>query len=159
VLLEQQDRSRWDPRAIAEGTQLLRTALTVGPVGKYAVMASIAAVHDEAATWSETDWVGIVQLYDLLLRRWPSPVVALNRAVAVAQADGPAAGLQVLAPLIADPSMSTYPYLPATRADFLRRLGRRTEAADAYREALLLTDNTVEATFLRNRLREVDSDQ
>jgi RNA polymerase sigma-70 factor, ECF subfamily len=155
VLLKHQDRGLWDRRAIAEGRRLLETALSTGSSGKYAVMASIAAVHVEAMPGQDPDWAQIIALYGLLLQRWPSPVVVLNRAVAVGELHGPAAGLEELLPLMSDPSLAAYPYLPATRADFLRRLGRCDEAADAYRQALLLTDNRAEAAFLRKRLDEV----
>jgi RNA polymerase sigma-70 factor (ECF subfamily) len=155
VPLDEQDRRVWDRDAIDEGLALLRTALQAGARGRYPVMACIAAVHAEAATPDETDWEQIVQLYELLLRRWPSPVVALNHAIAVGAADGPAAGLEALEELTGEPELISYSYLPAARADFLRRLGRFAEAAQAYREALLLTGNAVEAAYLRRRLAEV----
>jgi RNA polymerase sigma-70 factor, ECF subfamily len=109
------------------------------------------AVHAEAPTWEETDWGQIVTLYELLLRAWPTPVVALNRVVAVAMRDGVEAGLRALDALDA-PSLAGYHYLPATRADLLRRLGRADEAAAAYREALTLVDNSAERDFLERRL-------
>jgi RNA polymerase sigma-70 factor (ECF subfamily) len=117
------------------------------------VQAAIAAVHAEAPTWDETDWREIVALYDLLVQIWPSPVVALNRAVAVGLADGPAAGLAALDRLAAEPQLAGYGYLPAARADFLLRLGRRAAARAAYREALGLTENAVERAFLADRIR------
>jgi RNA polymerase sigma-70 factor (ECF subfamily) len=155
LLLSEQDRGRWDTRLIAEGTALLTDALRRRAPTRYAVEAAIAAVHAEARTWEETDWSEIVSLYGVLLRLWPSPVVELNRAVAVGFRDGPAAGLDALAPLLADPALATYGYLSAARADLLRRLDRWAEAADAYEEALALTDNEVERAFLTGRLREV----
>jgi RNA polymerase sigma-70 factor (ECF subfamily) len=120
-------------------------------------MAAIAAVHDEAPSWDTTDWVEIVGLYDLLVELWPSPVVALNRAVAVGLAIGPDAGLAALDALATEPVLATYSYLASARADFLRRLGRTDEARVAYEEALLLCENAVERAFLVDRLSEVDS--
>jgi RNA polymerase sigma-70 factor (ECF subfamily) len=118
-------------------------------------MAAIAAVHDEAPVFAETDWTEIVALYDLLRQIWPSPVVALNRAVAVGFARGPAAGLAELDILAAEPQLAGYGYLAAARADFLRRLGRVEEARLAYVEALLLTENVVEREFLTTRVRDL----
>ena len=155
LLLSEQDRSRWDAGQIAEGAALVAEALRTGRPSRYAVEAAIAAVHAEAPTWQETDWAEIVGLYDVLLELWPSPVVALNRAVALGQRDGPEVGLDALTPLLAEPTLATYGYLSAARADFLRRLGRWPEAADAYQEAVALTDNDVEREFLTGRLREV----
>jgi RNA polymerase sigma-70 factor (ECF subfamily) len=157
LLLAEQDRSRWDTRQIAEGSGLLTDALRRRPPTRYAVEAAIAAVHAEAPTWQATDWSEIVALYEVLLRLWPSPVVALNRAVAIGLRDGPRAGLDALAPLLADPALATYGYLSAARADFLRRLGEWRPAATAYEEALTLTDNDVERAFLGERLAEVRS--
>ncbi|GAA1790388.1 RNA polymerase sigma factor [Agromyces lapidis] len=154
ALLAEQDRTRWDGRVIAEGIGLLVSALQQRPPTRYAVEAAIAAVHAEAPSWEQTDWDEIVGLYDLLDERWPSPVVALNRAVAVGLRDGPQAGLDALAPLAADPVLARYAYLSAARADFLRQSCRWTEAAAAYREALEQTDNEVERTFLAERLEE-----
>jgi RNA polymerase sigma-70 factor (ECF subfamily) len=119
------------------------------------VQAAIAAVHAEAPTWADTDFVEIVGLYDVLRELWPSPVVELNRAVALGERDGPQAGLDALTPLLAEPTLATYGYLSAARADFLRRLDRRAEAAGAYEEALALTDNDVERAFLAERLAEL----
>ncbi|MFI7542704.1 RNA polymerase sigma factor [Actinoplanes sp. NPDC049599] len=155
VLLADQDRGRWDTAQIAEGTALLAEALHAAEPSRYAVQAAIAAVHAEAPTWAATDFAEIVGLYDVLLALWPSPVVALNRAVALGERDGPQAGLDALTPLLAEPALATYGYLSAARADFLRRLGRRAEAAGAYEEALALTDNDVERAFLAGRLAEV----
>jgi RNA polymerase sigma-70 factor (ECF subfamily) len=154
-LLSEQDRSRWDSTLIAEGVALLAGALHRRPPTRYAVEAAIAAVHAEAPSWAATDWDEIVALYRVLRRMWPgSPVVTLNHAAAVGMRDGPQAGLDALAPLLADPALATYPYLSATRADFLRRLGRWPAAATAYEEALTLTGNEVERTFLAERLAE-----
>ncbi|MFD0820879.1 RNA polymerase sigma factor, partial [Micromonospora zhanjiangensis] len=155
VPLAEQDRARWDARQIGEGVALLTGALRRGPATRYAVEAAIAAVHAEAPSWAETDWTEIVGLYDVLRDRWPSPLVDLNRAVALGRRDGPPAGLDALEPLLAEPALAAYGYLSAARADFLRRLDRRAEAAQAYREALLLTDNSVERAFLTTRLAEV----
>jgi RNA polymerase sigma factor (sigma-70 family) len=152
LLLEEQDRSRWDAAAIAEGVALVREALRRRPPGRFALQAAIAAVHAGAPRWEDTDWREIVALYDLLRDRWPSPVVALNRAVAVGLAEGPAAGLAELDRLAAEPQLAGYGYLAAARADFLRRLGRADEARLAYEEALLLTENEVERRFLGERL-------
>jgi len=157
VLLADQDRSRWDHAAVAEGTGLVRAALARGRPGRFTLMAAIAAVHDEAATFGATDWAEIVGLYDLLMSSWPSPVVALNRAVAVGFAAGPAAGLAALDELAASPELAGYGYLAAARADFLRRLGRTGPARLAYSEALLLTGNEVEREFLAARLDELGS--
>jgi RNA polymerase sigma-70 factor (ECF subfamily) len=156
LLLAEQDRSRWDARRIAEGAALLTDALRRRPPTRYAVEAAIAAVHAEAPTWEDTDWSEIVGLYDVLLRLWPSPVVALNRAVAVGLRDGPRAGLDALAPLLDEPALATYGYLSAARADFLRRLGRVAEARTAYEEAVLLTGNDVERGYLARRLSDLD---
>jgi RNA polymerase sigma-70 factor (ECF subfamily) len=120
-------------------------------------MAAIAAVHAEAQSWDATDWSEIVGLYDLLVAIWPSPVVALNRAVAVGMARGPAAGLAALDALATEPVLATYSYLASARADFLRRLGRAGEARAAYEEALLLSENVVERAFLAHRLAEVEN--
>ncbi|HEY6499250.1 MAG TPA: DUF6596 domain-containing protein [Streptosporangiaceae bacterium] len=157
VLLADQDRSRWDQAAVAEGLGLVREALRQGPPGRFTLMAAIAAVHDEAAAFGDTDWPEIVGLYDLLMRSWPSPVVALNRAVAIGFAAGPAAGLAALDELAASPELAGYGYLAASRASFLRRLDRADEARLAYSEALLLTGNDVEREFLAARLDELGS--
>jgi len=157
VLLADQDRRAWDRAAIAEGIGLVREALGRRPPGRFALMAAIAAVHAEAPTWQATDWAEIVGLYDLLVAIWPSPVVALNRAVAVGFADGPQAGLDALDALACEPVLAAYSYLAASRADFLRRLDRTSEARLAYQEALLLSENNVERDFLAGRLEHLDS--
>jgi RNA polymerase sigma factor (sigma-70 family) len=151
LLLAEQDRSQWDRAAIADGIALVRQALRRRPPGRFALQAAIAAVHAEAPSWEATDWDEVVALYGVLVQVWPSPVVALNRAVAVGFARGPEAGLAELDALAAEPQLATYPYLAASRADFLRRLGRETEARTAYDEALVLTDNEVERQFLEAR--------
>jgi RNA polymerase sigma-70 factor, ECF subfamily len=155
LLLEEQDRSCWDRAAIAEGTALTREALRGARPGRFALQAAIAALHAEAPSYGETDWRQVAVLYDLLLRAWRSPVVALNRAVAVAMARGPAAGLAQLGELEADGRLEGYRYLPAVKADLLRRLGDREEAARAYRDALALTEGDAERAFLARRLTEV----
>jgi RNA polymerase sigma factor (sigma-70 family) len=157
LLLAEQDRTRWDRDAISEGVALVREALRHRPPGRFALMAAIAAVHAEAPTWQDTDWGEVVALYDLLVQLWPSPVVALNRAVAVGFADGPGAGLAALDALSAEPQLAGYGYLAAARGDFLRRLGRVAEARESYEEALLLTENIVERDFLAGRLDELGS--
>ncbi len=159
LLLEEQDRTRWDRAAIDAAVAKVRSALQQGPPGRYALQAAIAAVHADARTWQETDWREIVALYGLLERQWPSPVVALNRAVATGMADGPEAGLDALDALGSEPALAAYGYFSAARADFLRRLGRKGEAATAYQEALLLTHNTVERAFLVDRLRSLQTRQ
>ena len=155
LLLEDQDRSRWDRQAISEGVALVREALHRRPPGRYALMAAIAAVHAEAPSWSETDWGEVLALYDLLVGIWPSPVVALNRAVALGLARGPEAGLRAVDALAGEPQLAGYAYLAAARADFLRRLGRVEEARAAYRGALELTENGIERDFLASRLRQL----
>jgi RNA polymerase sigma-70 factor (ECF subfamily) len=156
VLLADQDRSDWDHSVIGEGVTLVRDALRRRPPGRFALMAAIAAVHAEAPSWNATDWQEIVGLYDLLLAIWPSPVVALNRAVAIGFADGPEAGLAALDALATEPVLAAYSYLASSRADFLRRLGRVAEARLAYQEALLLSENAVERDFLEGCLLQLD---
>jgi RNA polymerase sigma-70 factor (ECF subfamily) len=155
ILLAEQDRALWDSRQIREGVALVTDALRRQPPTRYAVEAAIAAVHAEAPTWQETDWAEIVGLYDVLLRIWPNPVVELNRSVAIGMLVGPRAGLTALKPLLDEPALAAYGYLSAARADFLRRLEQWDEAAEAYQEALALTDNEVERAFLTDRLDEV----
>jgi RNA polymerase sigma-70 factor (ECF subfamily) len=152
VLLEEQDRSRWDRAAIDEGRSILRAALAPGNdrPGPYLLQAAIAAVHGEAGQAAATDWRQIVALYDRLLAVHPSPVVALNRAAAVAMADGPATGLP-LVDALAD-TLDDYHLFHAARADLLRRLDRREEAANAYEAALMRATNEAERRFLERRL-------
>ncbi|MCO5992982.1 RNA polymerase sigma factor [Actinoallomurus rhizosphaericola] len=155
VLLEDQDRALWDADLIAEGRRLVVPALTGPGVGPYAVQAAIAALHDEAADFAATDWPQIVALYDVLLRLEPSPLVALNRAVAVAMRDGPEAGLALLDDLGEAAELRRYHLFPAARGDLLRRLGRVAEAAAAYRAALDLVGNRPERATLERRLAEL----
>ena len=155
LLLEEQDRTQWDRTAIDEGTELVREALRGGRPGRFALQAAIAALHAQASSYAETDWRQILLLYDLLGRAWTSPVVTLNRAVALAMADGPEAGLAEIGELEQDGRLAGYRYLPAAKADLLRRLGRLGEAAQAYRAALELTANEAERSFLSHRLAEV----
>ncbi len=157
VTLERQDRARWDAAEIAEGVALLETALRRGVPGPYQVQAAIAACHSTARTAGETDWPQIASLYAQLARYVPSPVVELNRAVAVAMAEGPAAGLELVDRLAETGELTGYHLLPATRADLLRRLDRRAEAADAYRAALELAGGDTERRYLTARLAEVSS--
>ncbi len=152
ALLADQDRSRWDRVAIAEGAALVQEALRARAPGRFVLMAAIAAVHASAPSFEQTDWAEIVGLYDRLAEVWPSPVVALNRAAAIGLADGPQAGLLALDELSDEPALAAYRYLAAARADFLRRLGRGEEARAAYTQALALTENEVERAFLRDRL-------
>ena len=135
LALADQDRSKWHRDAIDEGLALVGESIRRGRPGRFTLMAAIAAVHSSTPHWDETDWTEIVGLYDLLLDAWPSPVVALNRAVAVSFADGPLAGLDALDALSTDPQLSTYPYLAAARGDCLERLERFDEARDAFEEA------------------------
>ena len=155
LLLEDQDRSQWDRVEIAEGAALVPWALRGGRPGRFALQAAIAALHAEAPSYARTDWQQIVGVYDVLLRVWSSPVVALNRAVAVAMAQGPVAGLAQIGDQEAGGRLDAYRHLPAAKADLLRRLGRWEAAARAYRDALALTDNAAEREFLARRLTEV----
>jgi len=155
IRLEDQDRSRWDAARITEGRALVERALRMGRVGPYQLQAAIAAVHDEAPTAAGTDWAQVLGLYEVLRRVAPSPVVDLNRAVALAQVEGPETGLAAVDALGADPAMAEYRFFHATRADFLRRLGRWGEAASAYERAMALATNGPERAFLERRIREV----
>ena len=157
VTLEDQDRSQWDRASIAEGQRVLESAARAGTVGPYQLQAAIAACHATAARAADTDWRAIARLYGQLARLTPSPVVELNRAVAVGMADGPAAGLAVVDALAASGALAGYHLLPATRADLLRRLGRNDEAADAYRAALALAGTGAEQRYLARRLSEVSA--
>jgi len=152
ILLDEQDRARWNRALIDEGAALVREALSTQRIGPYSVQAAIAAVHAEAPSAEETDWREIVGLYDLLLRITPSPIVALNRSVAVAMRDGPEAGLVQLDQLLAEGALDGYQLAHAARADFCRRLGRYTEARDAYRRAIKLTAQDPARRFLERRL-------
>jgi RNA polymerase sigma-70 factor (ECF subfamily) len=156
VPLDEQDRRRWDAAGIAEGLDLLDTALRRREPGPYQVQAAIAACHARARRAADTDWPQIAARYGRLAELTPSPVVRLNRAVAVAVAQGPAAGLTLVDEL--DSELAGYRLLPATRADLLRRLGRHGEAAQEYRAALELTESAAERRFLLRRLGEVSPD-
>ncbi|MFB3812604.1 MAG: RNA polymerase sigma factor [Terriglobales bacterium] len=154
VVLEQQDRSRWDQRQIAEALPLVEEAFRGGP-GAYALQAAIAAVHCRAPRAEDTDWPQIVRLYNLLQQVQPSPIVALNRAVAVAMVEGPAAGLALIDELAAAGALDNYHLLHAARGDLLRRAGSTGEAAEHYARALALATNDSERRFLERRLREL----
>ena len=156
VLLEHQDRSLWDRDQIQEGVRLVERALGSRNVGPYAVQAAIAAVHAEAASPPDTDWAEIVGLYDVLMQLDPSPVVALNRAVAVAMRDGPAAGLALIDGILQQGELKDYRLLHAARADLSRRLGQADAARAAYQRALQLTQQEPERRFLERRLAELD---
>jgi RNA polymerase sigma factor (sigma-70 family) len=151
VLLADQDRARWDPRRIARGLAGLEHAGPIEQAGPYQLQAAVAACHARAGSWEATDWPGIVVLYDALMTAAPSPVIALNRAVAIGLGHGPAAGLAALDQIDAAP-LRAYHLLPAARADFLRRLGHWAQAAAEYRRALELADNGPERAFLAARL-------
>lgn len=157
ILLEAQDRSLWDRELIAEGEALVLQALHSRRFGPYSLQAAIAAVHAEAASLEETDWAQIVGLYDELLRLNPSPVVALNRAVALAMHEGEEAGLMEVERLLASGELDAYHLLHAARADLLRRLGRTDQAIAAYRQALALAQQGVDRQFLQKRLEELGS--
>lgn len=155
LTLDQQDRSMWDRPQIEEGLQWLDWSLRSGPAGFYTLQAAIAALHAQALRYEETDWQQITGLYDLLLQLSPSPVIALNRAVAIAMRDGPQAGLDLLEQISEAGQLNNYHLLHAARADFYRRLGRKSEAIAAYKQALLLTSQTPEKHFLQGRLTEM----
>lgn len=155
VLLEHQQRDRWHRAQIEEGTEHLDHAMTEHRPGPYQIQAAIAALHGRAQTAEQTDWPQIAALYGALAQHRPSPVVELNRAVAIAMARGPAEGLARLDALEAEGTLAGYHLLPAARADLLRRAGRFDEAADAYRRALALTHNDAEQDYLRGRLTEM----
>ncbi|MFN7913911.1 MAG: RNA polymerase sigma factor [Vicinamibacterales bacterium] len=155
ILLDEQDRSLWDRRQIDEGLRLVERALATRRIGPYVLQAAIAAVHADARAVSATDWAEVVGLYDVLVRVEPSPVVRLNRAVAVAMRDGPAAGLALIDAIVGAGELTEYRLLHAARADLLRRLGRVDEARAAYRRALDLTRQEPEQRFLQRRLDEL----
>jgi len=157
VLLEDQDRKLWDRTLITEGKQLVEQALGASPhFGFYTLQAAITLVHVDAKTTGSTDWEKIVLLYDLLLKISPSPVVELNRAVAIAMRDGPSAGLVLVDDILARGILDDYYLTHSVRADFYRRLGKKAEARLAYQQAILLTQQTQERRFLENRLHELD---
>ena len=155
VPLEEQDRSLWDARELGIGGAMARDALRTPGHGAYALQAAIVAVHAEAATAAETDWGQIVGLYDRLLQREPSAVIALNRAVAIAMCDGPEAGLAQIEPMLCEAPLATYHLTHAAHADLCRRAGRMAEARVSYRRALELARQEPERRFLRRRLAEV----
>ena len=155
VTLEDQDRSRWDADEISEGRAMLQTALGQDRPGAYQIQAAIVACHVTATDAAATDWASIARLYGQLKRLMPSPVVELNRAIAVGMAQGPARGLALVDELAATGQLASYHLLPATRADLLRRLGQLAEAADAYRQALELASTDAERRYLARRLTEV----
>ena len=156
VRLADQDRSRWDRAGIAEVDRLVVAALEAGPPGRFTLQAAIASLHAQAPSYAGTDWAQVVVLYDRLRAVWPSPVVDLNRAVAVAEVDGPQVALALVDALVADGGLARYPYLPATRAELLERLGRRGEAVVEHRRALALTDNAAEQEHLRRRIATLE---
>jgi RNA polymerase sigma-70 factor, ECF subfamily len=155
ILLADQERARWDRGQIAEGLALVERALEARRLGPYTLQAAIAAVHAEAPTAAATDWAQIVGLYDVLALTEPSPIVDLNRAVAVAMRDGPAAGLALIDAILGRGELTDYHLAHAARADLLRRLGRRAEAATSYRAALALTTQDPERRFIEGRLRQM----
>ena len=157
VTLEDQDRGEWDAAEISEGVAVLEAALQRGRPGPYQVQAAIAACHVTAARAADTDWVQIARLYGQLARFLPTPVVELNRAVAVGMADGPEAGLSLVSALEASGQLTGYHLLPATKADMYRRLGRADEAAACYRQALELASTDAERRYLGRRLAEISS--
>jgi RNA polymerase sigma-70 factor (ECF subfamily) len=157
ILLEDQDRSLWNREQIAEGVAIVQRALSIGQVGPYTIQAAIAAVHAQAPSATATDWGHIVALYDLLLQAHPSPVVALNRAVAVAMRDGPLAGLTLIDTILAQGDLGNYHLIHAARADLYRRLGRTKEARISYERALSLTQQEPERRFLGRRLSELNT--
>ena len=155
ILLEDQDRTLWDRDKIAEGTTLAQLAFAAPPVGSYTIEALITATHAGTLEASETNWARIASLYDLLLRAEPTPVVALNRAVAIAMRDGPEAGLALVDALLASGELATYRYAHAARADLLRHLGRTEAARAAYERTLELTEQEQERRFIERRLAEL----
>jgi RNA polymerase sigma-70 factor (ECF subfamily) len=156
VVLEEQDRSLWHWEQIREGTELVESALRRGANGAYALQGSIAALHANAKTAKDTDWPQIAALYCVLLRSHPSPIIEVNRAVAVAMAGALEEGLGILEEIEKREELTEFHLLPAARADLLRRLGRMGEAADAYRRALSLATNDIVRRFLRRRLAEME---
>jgi len=155
VLLDDQDRSLWNRDQIAEGLALVEKALSSRRFGPYTLQAALAAVHAEAPSAAATDWAQIVALYDLLVQTSPSPVVELNRAVAVAMRDGPLAGLALIDAILGRGDLETYHLAHAARADLCRRLGRTAEARGSYERALALTQQEPEQRFLRRRLADL----
>jgi RNA polymerase sigma-70 factor (ECF subfamily) len=157
ILLEEQDRSLWNRKLIVEGTALLQQALASPPIGLYTLQAAIAAVYTTAPTFAATDWTQIINLYDLLAQAAPSPIVEINRAVAVAMRDGPAAGLEQIETILARGDLADYHQAHAARADLYRRLGKTAEARAAYQRALALTQQEPERRFLEQQLASLPS--
>jgi RNA polymerase sigma-70 factor (ECF subfamily) len=155
ILLEDQDRSRWNRQQIVEGTELARRALSSEQIGVYSLQAAVSATHAEAASAATTDWARIAALYDLLVRAAPTPIVELNRAVAVAMRDGPQAGLAQIDALLAKGDLNDYHLAHAARADFCRRLGQTADAKHSYQRALELARQEPERRFLEKRLAEL----
>ncbi|HEU4488584.1 MAG TPA: DUF6596 domain-containing protein, partial [Actinomycetota bacterium] len=155
VLLEDQDRSKWDRALIEEGLELVERALLLGPPGPYLLQAAIAGVHAAAESFEATDWAQIVILYGFLYERAPSPVIELNRAAALAMRDGPEVGLVLMDRLMTEPNLERFHLLHAARADLLRRMDRKEEAARSYRRALELQQSAPERRYLEKRLAEV----
>ena len=155
ILLENQDRSLWNREQIAEGVTLVEKALKSRRFGSYTLQAAIAAVHAEAKSVAATDWRQIVALYDRLLRIQPSPVVQLNRAVAIAMRDGPEAGLTLIDAVSEHGELANYYLAHSARADMYRRLGRTAEARSSYEKALALTRQEPERQFLQDRIRQL----
>jgi RNA polymerase sigma-70 factor (ECF subfamily) len=154
VRLKDQDRSQWDRAALAEAHDMIVGCLRGGPPGRYVLQAAIASLYAEAPSYDQTDWPQIVALYDKLLDVWPSPVVALNRAVPLAMAAGPETALAEIEKLERDGRLSGYQYLPAIKADLLSRLGRDGESAAAYRQAFALAANEAERAFLAEQIAD-----
>ena len=154
-MLENQDRSLWNRGQIEEGITLVERALSSRRIGPYTLQAAIAAAHAEAPSTAETDWAQIVALYDLLSRAEPSPIVELNRAVAVAMRDGPAAGLTLVDAILASGELADYHLIHSARADLCRRLGKKADALVSYKRALALTKQEPERRFLEKRLAEL----
>jgi RNA polymerase sigma-70 factor (ECF subfamily) len=155
ILLEDQDRSLWNRAYIAEGLALVQQSLSSGRFGAYTLQAAIAAVHAEAPTASATNWAQIVGLYDLLARAAPSPVIELNRAVAMAMRDGPAAGLEQIDAILARGELANYHLVHSARAELCRRLGKTADARASYERALALTRQAPERRFIERRLQEL----
>ncbi|MEL6453714.1 MAG: RNA polymerase sigma factor [Cyanobacteria bacterium J06623_5] len=155
ILLSDQDRTQWNAEQIAEGCELVQQVLATGRVGTYTVQGAIAAIHAQAPSTETTAWAQIVAWYDILMQLTPSPIVALNRAVAISMRDGPVAGLRLIDDLLTEGQLTSYPLAHAARADLHRQLGNRSAASDAYQKALSLTKPEPERRFLEKRLREL----
>jgi RNA polymerase sigma-70 factor (ECF subfamily) len=154
VRLKDQDRSQWDRAALAEADELITGCLRAGPPGRYVLQAAIASLYAEAPSYDQTDWPQIITMYDRLLEAWPSPIVAMNRAVPLSMVAGPETALAEIERIERDGRLSGYQYLPAVKADLLSRLGRTAEAAAAYRQAFALTTNDAERAFLAEQIAD-----